>query len=195
MEENQIIKGCKKKDRRAQKAFVDQYSGYLYTICRRYVIEDFAAQDCLQTSLVQVLTHIDKYQEVGTFKAWIAKISVRKCLEYIRKNKKHRHDELDGIAAISEGRDVLYELELQDVMAFLATLPHNYRVAINMYLVEGYSHKEIGEHLGVNESSSRSLVARARKMIQEKFESERLTVVHKHSEIVDRSANKNIITR
>mgnify|MGYP000035307653 CR=1 FL=1 len=91
MKENQIIQGCKKNERKAQKVFVEKFSPYIFTICRRYVIEEFAAQDCLQNSLVQVLMNIKKYEESGSFKGWVSKVTVRKCLEYLRKNKKHNH--------------------------------------------------------------------------------------------------------
>ncbi len=179
MEEGQIIKGCRAGERRAQRAFVDGYSSYMFTICRRYTYDEFSAQDCLQNSLMQVLTHIDKYNETGRFKSWIARVTVTKCLEYIRKNKKHRTVDLEYMVEPSEKEEVLYRLELDDVMNFLDELPYNYRVAINMYLVEGYSHREIGEYLGVTESSSRSIVTRARKMIKEKFDSDTLSIVHK----------------
>lgn len=182
MNENQIIQGCKNGDRSAQRKFVDQYSGYLFTICRRYTCDQFTAQDCLQETLLQVLTRIDQYNEVGRFKSWISRIAVTKCLEHIRKNKKHKNDDLDHTPESGSEDATLYKLELDDVMQFLETLPYNYRVAINMYLVEGYSHREIGEFLGVTEGSSRSLVTRARQMIQSKFESEALNIVFKKKE-------------
>ncbi len=80
--------------------------------------------------------------------------------------------EIENVREPSMDENVSYVLEQQDVMRFLDTLPDNYRMALNMFLVEGYSHKEIGEHLGVTESSSRSLVSRARKMVVEAFKEE-----------------------
>jgi len=181
--EREIIHGCVNGLRQAQQQFVQVYSPYLYGICRRYVCDDFTAQDCLQISLLQVLTHISKYDDSGRFKSWIARITVNKCLEYLRKNSKHRATDLDSIAEPNEASEVLYKLELEDVMRYMSTLPYNSRVAINMYLVEGYSHKEIGEYLGLTESSSRSLVARARKKLVERFDSEKLQVVHKQEAV------------
>lgn len=178
MEEDQVIQGCKKNERKAQKLFVDNYSAYIYTICRRYVIEEFAAQDCLQNSLVQVLMNISKYKESGSFKAWVSKVTVRKCLEYLRKNKKHNHSELESFDDPVECNGILVKMELDEVMKFLKTLPYNYRMALNMFLVEGYSHKEIAEILDVSESSSRSLVTRGRKMIKDKFDSDQMSVIH-----------------
>lgn len=179
MKEIDIISGCKTGNRLAQRAFVDNYSSYLYGICRRYAYDKPSANDCLQDALVQVLTKISKYDDRGNFKAWIARVTVTKCLEHIRKAKRHQSSEILPEYEPSSAAAVTYQLELEEVMQFMSTLPHNARVALNMYLVEGYSHKEIGEHLGVTESSSRSLVARARQKIQQQFESERLSIVHK----------------
>jgi len=180
--EDQIIQGCKNGDRLAQRKFVDQYSGYLLAICRRYTCDQFTAQDCLQESLLQVLTRIAKYDDSGRFKSWIARLAINKCLENIRRNKKHLSDDLEHTPEPGTEDGTLYKLELEEVMQFLDTLPYNYRVAINMYLVEGYSHREIGEFLGVTEGSSRSLVTRARQMIQRQFENESLSVAFKKKE-------------
>jgi len=166
----------------------------MFTICKRYTREDFSAHDCLQDSLMQVLTHIDKFHETGKFKSWIARITVTKCLEYLRKNKKHLSAEIGPTDEPSQDEVISYKLELEDVTKFLDTLPYNARVAINMYLVEGYSHREIGEQLGVNESSSRSLVARTRKLIKEKFESEYLSIVH-HKKVKKDNTDVHFTTR
>jgi len=193
LNEKQIIQGCKNGERKAQRAFVDLYSSYMYTICKRYTKDDFAAQDCLQNALVQVLTNIKKYTDQGTFKPWISRVTVTKCLEYLRKNKKHISSEILPTMEPSEDGKVLYKLELEEVMLFLNTLPDNYKIALNMYLVEGYSHKEIGKYMGLTESTSRSLVTRGRKMIQARFEEETLSVVHKKKN-VERIPNGSIST-
>lgn len=179
MKECEIIQGCKQNNRLAQKLFVEQYSKYMYAICRRYINDSELAKDCLQESLVQVLKSIDKYTEQGKFKGWIASITVRKCINQLRIEKRHISSDLDMVAEPSVNDNTLYKLEHEDVMKFIETLPERYRVVINMFLVEGYSHKEIGIHLGINESSSRSLLTRGRKMIMEQFSNENMQIVHK----------------
>lgn len=165
----------------AQRAFVDTYSSYLYAICKRYTKDLPSADDCLQEALVQVLTHVKKYDDGGNFKAWISRVTVTKCLEHIRRNKRHQRSELMPENEPSYCSTMTYRLELEDVMKFMNTLPENARIAMNMYIIEGYTHREIAELLSITESSSRSLVARARKKIQYQFESERLSVVHNKS--------------
>jgi len=170
--EADIIKGCIKGDERACRALVEAYSGYIYTICRRYMRDESVAKDCMQESLIQIIRKMDMYEERGKLKSWISTVTVKKCLDIIRKEKRHISADLDFVAEPYRDETTSLKLEHADVMTFMQTLPDNYRIAINMFLVEGYSHKEIGERLGVTESSSRSLVSRARKMIVESFQSE-----------------------
>ncbi len=170
MREKELILACKKGDRRGQKAFVDQYSKGMYAICMRYLRQEAYAKDALQEALVKVLNKIDMYSEEGSFKAWVSRVTVNICLQEIRKEKKYQAVEIDGSNEphLSDNMDIRFETEA--VMKFLDTLPSNYRIAINMFLVEGYSHKEIAEVLNVTESSSRSIVTRARKMIVKAFD-------------------------
>lgn len=172
MTEADIIKGCRRGDERACRALVDAYSGYIYTICRRYVRDEATAKDCMQESLIQIIRKMDLYEERGKLKSWISTVTVKKCLDILRKEKRHLSSDLDNVAEPYRNETTTLKLEKSDVMKFINTLPDNYRIAINMFLVEGYSHKEIGEKLGVTESSSRSLVSRARKIIVESFKTE-----------------------
>lgn len=178
MQEREIIEGCRLKNHKAQRAFVDTYSRYLYSICRRYINVESQAKDCLQEAMLHILTHMDSYKEQGKFKAWIARITVLKCLQGIRKEKKHISFEIQESYQEKGATRADYILESQDVLRFLNELSPKYRIAINMYLIEGYSHKEIAEVLQVKEGTSRALVSRGRKMINDKFEEDRLRVVH-----------------
>jgi len=169
LKELDIINGCKVNDRRSQRAFVDQYSAYLMGVCRRYVSQPDQAQDCLQEGLVQILKKIDKYQATGSFKAWAARVTATQCLQYIRREKRHINFELESAPEPQQEETITNQLEVQDVMNFLESIPDQYRIAINMFIIEGYSHREISEQLGITEGSSRSLVARGRKMIITNF--------------------------
>jgi RNA polymerase sigma-70 factor (ECF subfamily) len=169
LKETLIIQGCKKNDRKCQKAFIDTYSPYLFGVCRRYISDHDLAKDCLQESLVHILHNVNKYEATGSFKSWAARVTATQCLQWIRREKKHINFDITEVAEPSVNEKISFQLEVQDVMKFLETLSGRYRVAINMFIIEGYSHKEISEQLGITESSSRSLVARARKMIVEEF--------------------------
>lgn len=179
MTEQQIIKACVKNDRLGQRRFVNEYSAYLMKICLRYSMDKELAKDCLQESLVHILKNISKYKEQGNFKAWISRVTSNKCLEILRKEKKFAHDDVTEMYHISHPETVNIRMETDSVLEFMNGLPYKYRIALSMYLVEGYNHKEIGDFLQINESTSRSLVARGRKKIQDHFKSESLQVIHK----------------
>ena len=172
--------GCKSNDRKCQKAFVDQFSPYLFGVCRRYISDHEKAKDCLQDSLVHILSNIKKYESKGSFKSWAARVTANQCLQFIRKEKKHLTFDIEETVEPSEEESVSDRLEVEDILKFLDTVPEKYRIAVNLYIIEGYSHKEISEQLGITESSSRSLVTRARKMIIHAFGDRKMKIVHKN---------------
>ncbi|MDF1696770.1 MAG: sigma-70 family RNA polymerase sigma factor [Saprospiraceae bacterium] len=179
MEVNQIINGCKSNDRKCQRAFVDQFSPYLFGVCRRYISDEEKAKDCLQEALVHILSNIKKYKATGSFKSWAARVTATQCLQMIRREKRHITVDIENSAEPSEEESISDRLEVEDIMKFLETIPERYRIAVNMYIIEGYSHKEIAQHLEITESSSRSLVTRARKMIVSAFGDRKMKIVHK----------------
>ena len=182
MNEKQLIEACLIGNRNAQKSFVEIYSGHIFSICLRYTGNEFQAKDFLQESLIQILKNLDKYQDKGHFKAWISRITMNKCIELLRKEKRRSWDDLEtGYQAVID-ENSSFKLEQDDVLRFISKMPANYRLALNMYLVEGYTHKEIAEFLGIKEGTSRSLVARGRKLIQNHFEDhDQMKVVYKQT--------------
>ena len=187
METKQIIQGCKRNDRKSQRAFVDKFSPYLYGVCRRYISDPERAKDCLQESLVQILTNIQKYNEQGAFKAWAAKVAVTQCLQWIRREKRHITYDIADSPEPAEDEGISNRLEINDILKFLETVPEKYRIAINLFIIEGYSHKEISEQLGITEGSSRSLVARARKMVALEFGEKKMRIIHKNESVESHS--------
>ena len=183
MKEQDIIQGCVDGNQLAYKAFVEQYSAYLYSICYRYMGNAEYAKDATQECLVQVITKIHKYQDRGKFKAWISSVSVKKCLDLLRKEKRHKYTAYEDSPEPYVNEQVSLNLEKEEVMGFINNIPDRYRIAINMYLIEGYSHKEIAEQLNISESSSRSLVSRGRKMVIDAFGESQLKMNTKVSKI------------
>jgi len=184
---NIIINGCKKNDRKSQRAFVDQFSPYLFGVCRRYISNVDQAKDCLQDSLVHILSNINKYEDHGSFKSWAAKVTATQCLQFIRREKRHVTFDMEESPEPSEEESISDRLEVEDILNFLETIPDKYRIAVNMFIIEGYSHKEIADQLGITESSSRSLVTRARKMILTAFGEKKMKIVHKNDGKMEQS--------
>lgn len=98
-----------------------------------------------------------------------------------KKRKKHLTFDIEETVEPSEDESISDRLEIEDILKFLDTVPEKYRIAVNLYIIEGYSHKEISDQLGITESSSRSLITRARKMIITAFGERKMKIVHKNN--------------
>jgi len=165
--EHKIINGCKAQDPLFQKELVLRYSGLLLTVSRRYTHDLELAKDVLQEGLVKVLKSIDQYEPTGSFEAWMKRIIINTALA--KRQKKSFSFEISGFEDLPEKEiapDVYSHLQAEDLIELINRLPEGFRLVFNMYAIEGYSHKEIGDLLGITESSSRSQLSRARKMLK-----------------------------
>ncbi len=189
MEEiNAIIQGCVRGDRKAQKLLYDLYSRKLFTICLRYASDYHIAEDFLQDGFVKIFTNISSYRGTGSFEGWMKRIVVNVCIEHYRKNKpliaigeKHIPDLLDLDA------DVISRINHDDVIKMLQSISPGYRTVFNLYVIEGYSHQEIAEKLGISEGTSKSQLARARYLLQKKIKSSEVIM-----EPVEMEGNENL---
>ena len=175
MEENSIIslvESCKKGDRGAQKSLYERLSPRMFAVCLRYSGSDRQqAEDWLQDGFVTLFSKLDSYKGEGAFEGWARKIFVNTALMDLRKKDALKDSgELDEVRGMmsdipSQTEDIGYK----ELMALLAAMPAGFRTVFNMYVVEGYSHKEITEALGISEVTSRSQLARARTWMQERI--------------------------
>ena len=171
MNERQLIDGCKKGDRIAQKELYDCFSRKMFGVCYRYVNDRETAADVLQDGFVKVFTSLSSYSGVGSFEGWIRKVFVNTALEYLRKSDVLREaTDLDNTAELVEpDSSVISDLAAEDLMRLIQELPSGFRTVFNMFAIEGYSHKEIGEALNITDSTSRSQITRARQLLQQKI--------------------------
>lgn len=169
MTETEIIKYCKKGDERGFRCLVDRYAPKLMGVCLRYMKDEFAAKDVLQESFIKIFEGISKYENTGSFEAWLSKITVRCALMTLRKQKKFLlHTELNNYREeIYQDAEVEMELDEADILEMIGELPDHYRIIFNMYVIESYNHAEISELLNIPESTSRTKLTRARKKMQE----------------------------
>jgi RNA polymerase sigma factor (sigma-70 family) len=165
--EEKLIQGCLKRDGSAQRELYDLYSSRMYGICYRYVKDPMEAEDILVTAFMKVFNKIQQFKSEGSFEGWIRRIVVNEALTALRK-KSNLYIETDLEQADREpDYDRLSDsLEAEDLLNMIARLPMGYRVVFNMYAIDGYSHKEISEHLGINENTSKSQLSRARTYLQ-----------------------------
>ena len=170
MDELQLIEGCRKGDRRAQKALYETFSRKMMSVCLRYVSDWETARDLLQEGFVKVFTHIDSYTGNGSLEGWIRKIFVNSALEYLRHADVLREStDLDQTAEVAQtDSSPLSDISAAELMQLVQSLPAGFRTIFNLFAIEGYSHKEISEQLNITESTSRSQYTRAKQLLQRK---------------------------
>ena len=168
MDEKQLIEGCINGDRRAQKALYDKYSRRMMAVCQRYLKDIEDARDLMQEGFIKLYSNINKYSGEGSFDGWVRKIFVNCALERLRQNDilKYADDISDNYYADIPDEGTTSDISSEEIMMYVRSLPDGFRTVFNMFAIEGYSHKEIGEELNISESTSRSQYMRARNMLQ-----------------------------
>ena len=168
MDDKQLIEGCIDGDRRAQKALYDKFSSRMMAVCLRYVKDMEDARDLLQEGFIKLFSNISKYSGEGSFDGWVRKIFVNCALERLRQN-----DVLRGADDINDidytgipDESTVAQISSEEIMTYVRLLPDGFRTVFNLFAVEGYSHKEIGQMLNITESTSRSQYMRARNVLQ-----------------------------
>lgn len=167
----EMIALCRENDRKAQRGLFDFLAPKMYPVCIRYVGDRDTAQDILQDGFITLFSKLDTYSGEGSFEGWARKIFVNTALMYLRKTDalKLSTDIEEARSLSTDSPSALQHIGYKDLMQLIAQLPAGFRTVFNMYVIEGYSHKEIGAALGISENTSRSQLQRARKYLQDKL--------------------------
>lgn len=166
-----LIRSCIDGDRASQKILYDRLAPRMFPICIRYIGDRVQAEDVLQEGFITLFQKLKDFKGEGSFEGWARKIFVNTALMNLRKKDALKmSDELDmarGIKAetVSQVQNIGYK----ELMNLIMSLPPGFRTVFNMYSIEGYSHKEIGEILGISETTSRTQLSRARIWLQNKI--------------------------
>jgi RNA polymerase sigma factor (sigma-70 family) len=165
-----LIRGCRKGDPKAQRELYNRLSRRMLGICVRYVSSRDEAEDLMIGGFMKVFSRISQYKGEGSFEGWIMKIMVNESLSYIRKNKA-MWAEVDIEHAMIKPDTGWAESHMNsnDLLKLIEELPTGYRTVFNLYAIEGFTHKEIGDMLGINENTSKSQLSRARTLLQTKL--------------------------
>ena len=168
--EDELIKGCLRHEPYAQKLLYDTYSSKMYAICYRYLKDSMEAEDVLVTSFTKVFEKIGQFKHEGSFEGWIRRIVVNEALTCLRRNRSmYLETELDQVDYHPNYNNLNDHLEAEDLLQLVKELPSGYRGVFNMYAIDGYSHKEIAESLGISENTSKSQLSRARMYLQKQL--------------------------
>ena len=166
-----LIKSCREGDRAAQKVLYERLAPRMFPVCIRYIGDRELAQDVLQEGFITLFTRLDAFKGEGSFEGWARKIFITTALmELRRKDALKMSDELDVVRGMkTDTVSQLQKIGYKELMSLIATLPAGFRTVFNLYAVEGFTHKDISEMLGISETTSRTQLSRARAWLQNKI--------------------------
>lgn len=170
-QETEIYEGCLKQDKASQKLLYNMYTRKMMGVCLRYTRDEYEAENILQESFVKIFNSIKNFQPVGSLEGWIKRIIVNTATDYYRKMKrlKYAHESIDEehnqIASID-----IDNFGVQAILEVMQTLPEGSRLIFNMYAIEGYTHQDIADELGISVGTSKSQYSRAKAILKQKLE-------------------------
>lgn len=166
--EQELINGCVKEDRLAQKRLYEKFFGKMMGVCMRYASHREQATEMLNIAFLKVFQNIKAFAETGgNLEAWIYRIVVNTCIDFLRKEMRHQHQELEKTVYVEDTSDIISDMSAEKILELVNRLSPAYRTVFNMYVMEGYTHVEIGRKLGISEGTSKSNLAKARARLQE----------------------------
>lgn len=173
-DDKKLVEGCLCNDKNAQKALYDQFSPLLMGVCMRYANSQEEGEDILIEGFTKIFSHLGDFRFDCSLLSWMKRIMLNTAISSFRKNHKH-HNQLDVVedddTTLCSSRELPSDKVMQkDLLKLIQQMPETYRIVFNLAVVEGYSHKEIGELLGIQESSSRSQLTRARNWLKLRWE-------------------------
>jgi RNA polymerase sigma-70 factor (ECF subfamily) len=169
MTEEAILQGCLKNNAAAQKELYQKYSPKMLVVCYRYAHNREDAEDMLQEGFIKVFSQIHTFENRGALEGWIRRIIVHTCINNLKKNKRF-NESVDIIYANSiqvREESIPSIIQAKEVVECIRLLPIGYRTVLNLYAIEGFSHKEISSMLDIEESTSRSQYTRAKAMLED----------------------------
>ncbi len=174
----QIIDGCAKNDRASQKKMYEYFYRGMMSVCMRYTNNEDEAKDVLQEGFLKIFAGVLNYSHTGSFEGWVKRIMVNTSIDYYRKRQRSKivNTENDFLFDLDEKAEFLNDNNDEDllmdpkiVMKEVANLSPAYRTVFNMYVVEGYTHKEIASELGISDGTSKSNLAKAKMNLRKKL--------------------------
>ncbi len=164
--DKELIERCIKGDRLAHQLLFESYAGKMMTVCKRYSNSKNEAEDLLQEGFIRVFKNLNQFQFKGSLEGWIRRIMVHSSIKYITKKvNRIEFSEQNELEDIVVQENIFSSLSAEDLLKMIDSLPKGYKTIFNMYALEGFSHSEIAEELGIKTSTSRSQLVKARKYL------------------------------
>lgn len=168
--EKDLVALCLKGDRLSCRELFELYSGKLMALCYRFARDKNEAEDMLQEGFIRIFNKLDLYSGEGSLEAWMRRVMINTALKYRQKHiGRHNYSNIDDVHAFDPTPTIIDELSREEILRLIQELPSGYKTVFNLYVIEGYSHKEIAERLGIGESTSRSQLVKARALLKEQL--------------------------
>lgn len=175
LDEDQLVEGCLQGGRKYQKLLYEHFYGSMMVVCMRYSNDREEARDILHEGFMKVFTNLDKFKRGTNLGAWVRRIMINTAIDHYRRIAK-----LPTLVEINQAvhevdmSDVVSDMSAAEILAMVQRLSPAYRTVFNLYVIEGYSHKEVGDMLGISEGTSKSNLAKARGKLQAMIQRSRI---------------------
>jgi RNA polymerase sigma factor (sigma-70 family) len=181
--ETQLIAALKRGESRAHKVVYERFAGKMLAVCTRYCANRDDAEEVMLDGFMRVFEKIEQFREDGSFEGWIRRVMVTESLMFLRKNKQWRQEiPIEDVTIETDYAWADTAVNENDLLRIVNQLPDGYRTVFNLYAIEGYSHAEIAEMLGISEGTSKSQLSRARMLLQTNLKKlEQETVLHQRA--------------
>ncbi len=173
--EKQLVKNSLKEDELAFEELYKQFAPGMFGVCLRYARNRMDAEDILQDGFIKVFNNLKSFHNLGSIEGWLRRIIINTAINYYKKPDTHYHNDVDTDTMEDNevyNEDIISDITTKELLSFIQDLPEGYRMVFNLYAIEGYKHKEIGEMLNISENTSKSQFAMAKKVLQEKIKIE-----------------------
>ena len=171
-----LIDNCKQGNRKAQEELYRKYSGVLFGMCLKYSRNKTEAEDNLHDSFMTIYNKIGQFTNKGSFEGWMKRITVNTVLQKFRKEQYLNVVSENMGEEVDIESDYTEDIKLSTLLGYIQELPNKYRLTFNLYVLDGYTHKEISELLGTSAGTSKSNLARAKMILKEKIEKENINI-------------------
>lgn len=171
-QDDELIKGCLAGKRSAQNRLFDKYAPKMLGVCYRYAQTEHDAEDIMQDGFVKIFANLEKFRRESSLETWMKRVMINTALNFLKATQRLRMEADIEVAENNADFSInqYHTIDSQLLMQCIQTLPAGYRVVLNMFAIEGFSHKEIAEELNITESTSRSQFARAKMLLQKKLD-------------------------
>lgn len=164
---NSVIAACRHNDSKAQRALVKLFYGYVKSISLRYTSDSEAAEEILNDSFLKAFINLHKYDDKQAFKAWLRTITVNTAIDHYRKSiNQSDYQDYEQVQVADITEDIISYLTAEEILSMVRQLSPAYRMVFTLYVIDGYTHREIAEMLGIREGTSKSNLQDARRKLQ-----------------------------